>query len=126
MFPTPTALTLALAACAALAAPAALAGTVTQAAFVNGIAIAGDTPDLSAGSAAERRLGFFSDLYYDPQRKEWWGLSDRGPGGGTLSYETRVQRFSIDIGTDGSISNFRVDATLPIVMPSPDAENVAR
>lgn len=111
---TRTALTLAVATAlaAALAAPSVLAGTVTHADFVNGITINGGTPDLSAGSATERRLGFFSDLYYDPQRKEWWGLSDRGPGGGTLSYDTRVQRFSIDIGTNGAISNFRVDATV--------------
>ena len=59
------------------------------------------------------RLGFFSDIYFDAARNEWWALSDRGPGGGTLDYETRVHRFSIDVNADsGEISNFRVLATL--------------
>ena len=45
--------------------------------------------------------------YYDPNRNEWWALSDRGPGGGLMSYDTRVQRFTLDVdmGT-GAISNF--------------------
>jgi hypothetical protein len=34
------------------------------------------------------RLGFFSDIYYDPIRDEWWAISDRGPGGGVLDYAT--------------------------------------
>ena len=54
-----------------------------------------------------------SDLYYDPVRNEWWGLSDRGPGGGTLSYDTRVQRFAIDIDPiTGAISNFKILETI--------------
>lgn len=91
---------------------AAHAGTLTSAQFVNGLAIDGAATDLSAGSAADRRLGFFSDIYYDPLRNEWWGLSDRGPGGGVLNYETRVQRFSIDIAPNGLISNFQVRQTV--------------
>jgi hypothetical protein len=90
----------------------AQAGTLAGASFVNGIAIDGGALDLSTGTPAERRLGFFSDLYYDPQRGEWWGLSDRGPGGGLLSYETRVQRFTIDIAANGAVSNFRVAQTI--------------
>ncbi len=82
--------------------------------FVNGLAISGATEDLSGDATAnDRRLGFFSDIYYDPNRKEWWGLSDRGPGGGALSYETRVQRFSLDVDMDtGAISNFRILETI--------------
>jgi hypothetical protein len=81
----------------ATAAGTAGAASVTNASFVNGLALDGAATDRSAGTDAERRLGYFSDLYYDPQRKEWWGLSDRGPGGGVLNYETRVQRFTIDV-----------------------------
>lgn len=91
------------------------AASAAQAAptFVNGLAISGGTLDLSAGSDADRRVGFFSDIYYDPHRNEWWGLSDRGPGGGTLNYETRVQRFTLDVDTHtGAISNFQVVQTL--------------
>ena len=53
-----------------------------------------------------------SDLY-DPNRNEWWGLSDRGPGGGTLSYNTRVQRFSLSVHpTSGMIGSFNIEETI--------------
>lgn len=79
-------------------------------AFVNGLVIDGNTVDASGGTAVnDGRLGFFSDLYYDPQRKEWWALSDRGPGGGTIAYETRIHRFRLDVNPwSGEISNFQV------------------
>ena len=100
-----------LAACAI--ATAAHAQTVSNTLFVNGIAIAGNTQDLSAGSAFDQRAGMFSGLFYDPLRGEWWGVSDRGPGGGTLPYETRVQRFTIDVDlATGRISNFQIKATI--------------
>ena len=104
-----------LAAVTAAAASAAVlpAQSVGAAQFVNGLALDGATPDLSSGSAFDRRLGFFSDLYYDPNRREWWGLSDRGPGGGTLPYDTRVQRFTLDVDpASGRVSNFQVVQTI--------------
>ena len=69
---------------------------------------------VTPGSASTfNRLGFFSDLYYDRNRNKWWGVSDRGPGGGVISYDTRLQRFTIDInGTTGAISNFQVQQTV--------------
>lgn len=98
---------------AILASIAAAGGAAHAATFVNGITIAGDSLDLSAGSATDRRVGFFSDIYYDRQRNEWWGVSDRGPGGGTLSYETRVQRFTLDVDSvTGAISNFQIAQTV--------------
>ena len=103
---------LACAAALIFAAPAALAGTVTGSTFINGITLNGDAPDATAGTAVERRLGYFSDIYYDGIRNEWWGLSDRGPGGGVLNYDTRVQRFSIDFNASGAISNFKVLETV--------------
>jgi hypothetical protein len=76
--------------------------------FVNGLTVAGDQLD-----PAGDRLGFFSDLYYDHNRNEWWALADRGPGGGTLDYDTRVERFSLDVDpTTGAISNFQVLQTV--------------
>jgi hypothetical protein len=100
------------AAALAVAAPAA-AQTVGGAQFVNGLVIEAATPDLSSGSLFDRRLGFFSDLYYDRQRDEYWGLSDRGPGGGTLSYATRAQRFArtVDAAT-GAIGGFQLQQTV--------------
>ena len=49
-----------------------------QPAFVNGLVIDGATLDATQQPGANRgRFGFFSDLYYDPVREEWWALSDR-------------------------------------------------
>jgi len=78
------------------------------------VVIDGTTLDASGGTSVnDGRLGFFSDLYYDPQRDEWWALSDRGPGGGTLRYETRVHRFRLDVNrATGEIGNFQVLSTL--------------
>ena len=90
----------------------AQAQTFTGGAFVNGITIDGGLLDNSSGTTVERRVGFFSDIYYDRNRNEWWGLSDRGPGGGLLRYETRVQRFTLDFSATGAISNFNVVETI--------------
>jgi hypothetical protein len=79
--------------------------------FVNGLALPGGLLDIKHGKSADSglRVGYFSDIYYDPNRNEWWGLSDRGPGGGVLSYGTRVQRFTLDINpATGAISNFKI------------------
>lgn len=100
------------AACAALLG-IAQAQTFGNAQFVNGLALPGNSLDLSSGSDFDRRVGFFSDIYFDPNRNEWWGLSDRGPGGGVLSYETRVQRFTVDIDpSTAAISNFQIAQTI--------------
>ncbi|WP_018410785.1 esterase-like activity of phytase family protein [Methyloversatilis thermotolerans] len=98
--------------CAALmlAAAAAPASAVS---FINGITIPGATGDQYGSSVNDGRLGMFSDIYYDPNRNEWWGLSDRGPGGGTLAYDVRVQRFTLDVDkSTGAISNFQVVQTI--------------
>ena len=80
-----------------------------QATFVNGLIIPGDTlDDTDQPGANAGRARMFSDLYYDPNRDEWWALSDRGPGGGLLDYSTRVQRFRIQVHPiTGRIHNFR-------------------
>lgn len=90
----------------------AQAQSVGPATFVNGLTIPGAAPDRSTGTLFDRRLGFFSDIAYDPLRGEWWGLSDRGPGGGTLDYATRVQRFTLDVAGNGAIFNFQVAQTI--------------
>ena len=99
-----------------LAAAALLAATTAQAtpSFVNGLALDGAMLDLSGGSSVNNgRVGFFSDIHYDTHRNEWWGLSDRGPGGGTISYDTRMQRFTLDVNTQtGAISNFKIVETV--------------
>lgn len=97
------------------AALLALAGAAAATpSFVNGLALDGAALDLSGGTSVNNgRVGFFSDIYYDPNRNEWWGLSDRGPGGGTLSYDTRAQRFTLDVDqATGAISNFKIVETV--------------
>jgi hypothetical protein len=95
---------------------ACLAGTAAHATptFVNGLALPASLLDLSGGTSVNTgRVGYFSDIYYDTNRNEWWGLSDRGPGGGTLDYATRVQRFTLDVNaTTGAISNFQIAQTV--------------
>src|SRR5262245_28221712 len=79
--------------------------------FVNGLALPGELRDKAADS--KERVGFFSDIYYDPNRNEWWALSDRGPGGGVLPYSTRVQRFTLSIDpVTGAISKFKIVETV--------------
>jgi hypothetical protein len=86
--------------------------------LVNSLTLAGDAVDLTdlnggSGGANINRLGYFSDLYYDRINNVYYGLSDRGPGGGTIAYNTRVQKFSLDVDLDtGSISNFKLLETI--------------
>ncbi len=100
----------------ALAASTALLASAVcaQPVFVNGLAIPGNTLDATGVPGANQgRVGFFSDIYFDPQSNTWWGLSDRGPGGGLIDYATRVQRFTLDIDpASGAIANFKVVQTV--------------
>ena len=94
---------------------AATAPTVQAAPeFVNGLALDGALLDRSGGTDANTgRVGYFSDLYYDAKKKDWYGLSDRGPGGGSLDYQTRVQRFRLKIDQQtGAISDFKIRETI--------------
>jgi hypothetical protein len=106
-----------------LAAPSAQATP----SFVNALVLDGNSVDASGGSAVnDGRLGFFSDIYYDAANDEWWALSDRGPGGGTLHYETRVHRFKIDVDRhSGAISNFQVLRTLILLKGGAALDGIA-
>jgi hypothetical protein len=87
--------------------------------FVNGILIPGNLPDATNQSGANNgRFGFFSDIYYNPTLNQWWALSDRGPGGGLLDYDTRLSRFQINVHpVTGEISHFRVLETILFTDP---------
>ena len=93
----------------AMALPAMAAPT-----YVNSLTIPGNTLDLSGGTTVNNgRFGAFSGIYYLPSVNQWFGLSDRGPGGGTLDYNTRLQRFSLDVDkATGAISNFQIQQTI--------------
>ena len=87
--------------------------------FVNGVLLPGDALDGTRQPGANTgRLGFFSDLYYDPLRKDWWALSDRGPGGGLLDYATRVNRLDVQLDErTGAIRSVRVKQTIKFSDP---------
>jgi hypothetical protein len=91
-----------------------------QPVFVNGLRIPATTLDATRQPGANGgRFGFFSDIYYEPNRNEWWALSDRGPGGGLITYATRLSRFTIDINhVTGKISNFRIRETITFTDPN--------
>jgi hypothetical protein len=104
-----TSLAVALLASVTLAAPA----MAVQLASV--LPIAASTTDLFPGSGANlNRFGGFSDLYYNRSTNRWFALPDRGPGGGVISYDTRVSEFTLDVNpTTGAISNFAFTRTIP-------------
>ena len=52
-----------------------------------------------APTANINRLGYFSDISYEPGSRTWYALSDRGPGGGVVDYATRVQQMLIPINS---------------------------
>ncbi|MEQ1911430.1 MAG: esterase-like activity of phytase family protein [Vicinamibacterales bacterium] len=99
---------------ALLAVPAS-----AQPTFVNGLTLPGGMLDATRRPGAnEGRFGFFSDIYYDSVREEWWALADRGPGGGLISYDTRLSRFTIRVNsTTGQISGFEVKETVKFTDP---------
>lgn len=110
-FPTRTA---ALAGILVLIGGAAATAARAQS-FVNNLLISGSATDRAPGTTPnQNRLGgFLSDLYYDRLNDVYYGLTDRGPGGGVVSYETRVQKFSLATdSTTGAISNFQLLDTI--------------
>ncbi len=95
--------------CAGFAAPV----------FVNHFTVSGTATDLApnpggTGGANVNRLGGFgSDFFYDRNQDVYYGLNDRGAGGGVYSYDTRVQKFKLDVNsTTGAIGNFKLIDTI--------------
>lgn len=92
---------------------------------MNYVVIPGERTDLFndpaspySGANANRFGGYFSDLYFDRARNDWWSLSDRGPGGGVVDYATRVQdlNFNVDPNTGAlpaSESGITIQRTVP-------------
>jgi hypothetical protein len=101
---------IALAAAGALfAAPASAIELINNLQVANGVDLSG----LPAGVNGNRLGGFGSDLFYDSKSNTWFGMTDRGPGGGLLSYSPRIQQFSLSTdATTGAISNFNLVKTV--------------
>jgi hypothetical protein len=97
---------------AALACSATSAQAVT---FVNNLQVPNGT-DLSGfapGVNGNRLGGFGSDLIYDSATGTFFGMTDRGPGGGLLSYSPRIQQFSVTTDhVTGAVSNFSLVNTI--------------
>ena len=76
-------------------------------------------PQGQAPSANVNRLGgFFSDLFYDRFTDTYYGVVDRGPGGGLLPYDQRVQKFKLDIDpVTGAATNLRLLDTIHFSIP---------
>lgn len=87
--------------------------------LVASLTIPGESKDLypingsESGANVNRLGGFFSDLYYDRYQNVYYGLADRGPGGGVISYETRFQKFSLNVDSNtGAIARFNLLDTI--------------
>ncbi|HEX8419063.1 MAG TPA: esterase-like activity of phytase family protein [Sphingomonas sp.] len=99
---------IALLASAALVVPASAATLVSQFTVANGTDLSG-----LAGTGQNRLGGFGSDLVYNATDGLFYGMSDRGPGGGVLSYAPRIQAFSLGIDTTtGALGSFTLERTL--------------
>jgi hypothetical protein len=79
---------------------ASLPAAAAQWTLTDAMPIPGNTVDRIQSptpAANVNRLGFFSDLTFEPATHTWFALSDRGPGGGLLGYATRVQQMWMPI-----------------------------
>ena len=91
-----------------VATPAGAATLVSQFAVANSADLSGLT-----GAGRNRLGGFGSDLSYDAATNTFYGITDRGPGGGMLPYAPRLQSFALDIDrTSGAMSS---SSSSPIV-----------
>lgn len=79
---------------------ASLPAVAAQWTLVDAMPISGNSTDRIKSptpAANVNRLGFFSDLTFEPATHTWFALSDRGPGGGVIGYATRVQQMWVPI-----------------------------
>lgn len=111
-----------LLAAALLSTPLVITQSASAVTLINSLAFQGNSTDAtpsSAGSGANiNRLGQFSDLWYDSYSNTFYSLADRGPGGGLISYETRLHQVTFDFAPNGAISNFQVQQTIRLVNPT--------
>lgn len=80
--------------------------------YAGHLTVAGDATDLAPGTTAnEVRLSFGSDLTYDARNGTFYGVSDRGPGGGLVDWAPRIEAFTADFNASGAVSNFNLTQT---------------
>ncbi len=100
---------------------ATAAGASAAITYTSHFTTAGETVDLSSNplglpgldpTFAGNRLSFGSDLYFERSSSTYWGITDRGPGGGVVDFAPRVHQFSFDISSTGAASNFSLLQTI--------------
>jgi hypothetical protein len=102
----------------ALSAIALMAATTpTQAAisFTGSFSVAGAATDLSgiAPAFGGNRLSFGSDLVYDQATDLFYGITDRGPGGGLVDYAPRVNAFRLTFDNmTNAVTGFSLQQTI--------------
>src|SRR5215831_2929713 len=103
----------------------ATAGTLKNVLVIPGAATDRTPLNGGRGGANINRLGGFgSDLFYDRLANVFYGMADRGPGGGTIGYATRVHKFTLNIDPiTGKASNFNLVATIPFTIPAGKSVN---
>lgn len=76
--------------------------------------VAGSATDLSGfGPGANAgRLNLGSDLFFDRATGTFWGLPDRGPGGGVIDFAPRVHQFGLQLSSTGTITGFNLLSTV--------------
>jgi hypothetical protein len=102
-----------------LALAVALAAATTHSAdaaitFAGEFQIAGGATDLSGlgSDFAANRLSLGSDLFYDRSSNTFYGITDRGPGGGLLDFTPRVHAFQLDVNMNtGAINGYTLKQT---------------
>ncbi len=99
----------AAAAALAMASPSPAAITFTGLWEVPGGAV--DLSGLGPGANAGR-LNFGSDLFYDRASGTFWGLPDRGPGGGLIDFAPRAHQFGLAISPAGAVTGFSLLSTV--------------
>jgi hypothetical protein len=102
----------------AVATVALLVGTTPAFAavtFTGSYSVAGAATDLSgiAPAFGGNRLSFGSDLVYDRATDLFYGITDRGPGGGLVDYAPRVNAFRLTFdGTTNAVTGFNLQQTI--------------
>lgn len=96
---------------AAMLAVAPAAATVS---YVNVLEVPANTSDLSGLGASpnQSRLSFGSDLVYHAGSDTFYGISDRGPGGGTIDFAPRIEAFKVNVNSaTGAVGGFNLTGT---------------
>jgi hypothetical protein len=92
------------------------APAVGAASLVDVLLVPSEGTDFSppTGNPATNRLGgFVSDLAYDRATGSFFGVTDRGPGGGTMPFVPKIQQFRVDVDPiTGAASNFQLQETI--------------